>query len=115
MTSKRGVTLILLFAFIAVSFIIVLCSTAKKEQGLKLKKPLPSVNDYTADTTSSKWFGIPVIEIERVNQKEGKYSVMLENGVFFYTNKKYSIGEIGAWINDSDSVVFQNPEIKKLW
>jgi hypothetical protein len=115
MKTKRDVALILLIGFILVTFIILLDPKVRKGKELNKNHTSYNVENIQIDTTSNKWFGIPVVEVEKVNQKQGKYSVTLENGILFYSNKKYSIGEMGAWINNTDSIIFENPEIKKIW
>ena len=79
--------------------------TVKKE--IKKSEESKLVEEQLIDT----WFPIPVTEIElQGKNSKYKYWVVLENGLGFYTNEKMNIGDPGAWINNTDSLIFRNPQ-----
>ena len=60
--------------------------------------------DTSLNATRKEWFPIPIIQIEKNSTKEGKYAVTLENGLLFYTDKKYEMTDTICWINDAGNL-----------
>ena len=62
-----------------------------------------SVSDTT--TVMLEWtplFPVPITRVERVNEGDYKWEVISENGIMFYTNTKYKVGDV-AFYMDGDS------------
>jgi len=56
-------------------------------------------------TTLLEWtplFPVPIVSVTRVNVDGYKWEVLSENGVVFYSNKKYKVGDV-AFYMDGDS------------
>jgi hypothetical protein len=56
-------------------------------------------------TTSLEWtplFPVPIVSVTRVSVDGYKWEVLSENGVVFYSNKKYKVGDV-AFYMDGDS------------
>jgi hypothetical protein len=60
---------------------------------------------YFNDTTKS--WPIKVTSVVRNTDKfiDGKWQVMTENGVMYYTNSTTYVGQIAFYINDNDEIV----------
>lgn len=62
---------------------------------------LTSIPD-TATGLLTPLFPVPITRVERVNRGDYKWEVESENGVVFYSNKKYKVGDV-AFYMDGDS------------
>jgi hypothetical protein len=107
--------------FMAIFIVIFLLAMILIENG---RKELEPIGGYTAENTvipdeqilidtslkknRKEWFPIPITSIERNFTKEGKYAITLENGIFFYTNKKHKMTDTICWINDDGNLKFSD-------
>jgi len=66
-----------------------------------LDVPTTSIPDTTTELLTPL-FPVPITRVTRVNGGEYKWEVESENGVVFYSNKKYKIGDV-AFYMDGDS------------
>ena len=80
-----------------------------------------TVNNYTIDDriidtsrtkilSVKKWFPIPITSIERSNEGRGKYFIVLENGMGFYTNEHYNMTDTIFWMDESGKMVTKIPK-----
>ena len=60
-----------------------------------------SIPDTTTELLTPL-FPVPITRVTRVNGGEYKWEVESENGVVFYSNKKYKVGDV-AFYMDGDS------------
>ena len=95
--------------FIGITLVLVSCSVITGFFLLCEDKNSPSQKPHEL-ILYSNWYPLPIMKIEKNRAKPNyKYWVVLENGLGFYSNDEYSMGDTIAWINDLDSVVFTNP------
>ena len=66
-----------------------------------LTVPTTSIPDTTTELLTPL-FPVPITRVTRVNGGEYKWEVESENGVVFYSNKKYKVGNV-AFYMDGDS------------
>ena len=66
-----------------------------------LDVPTTSIPD-TATTWLTPLFPVPITRVTKVNRGEYKWEVESENGVVFYSNKKYKVGDV-AFYMDSET------------
>jgi len=66
-----------------------------------LDVPTTSIPDTTTELLTPL-FPVPITRVTRVNGGEYKWEVESENGVVFYSNKKYKVGDV-AFYMDGDS------------
>ena len=66
-----------------------------------LDVPVTSIPDTTTELLTPL-FPVPITRVTRVNGGEYKWEVESENGVVFYSNKKYKVGDV-AFYMDGDS------------
>lgn len=60
-----------------------------------------SVPDTATQLLTPLW-PVPIVSVTKVNADGYKWEVTSENGVVFYTNKKYKVGDV-AFYMDGDS------------
>ena len=65
----------------------------------------------TQDTTTItlEWtplFPVPITRVTRVNGGEYKWEVESENGVVFYSNKKYKVGDVAFYIDSETEKLY---------
>ena len=66
-----------------------------------LDVPTTSIPDTTTELLTPL-FPVPITRVTRVNGGEYKWEVESENGVVFYSNKKYKVGDV-AFYMDSET------------
>ena len=66
-----------------------------------LDVPTTSIPDTTTELLTPL-FPVPITRVTRVNRGDYKWEVESENGVVFYSNKKYKVGDV-AFYMDGDS------------
>lgn len=93
---------------------------------LKVSKDEPVVNNTipansiiiseSEDTTKPKvlrerkWFPVPITSIEKSNEGNGKYFIVLENGMGFYTNDHYNMTDTIFWMDEEGKMVTKIPK-----
>jgi len=66
-----------------------------------LDVPTTSIPDTTTELLTPL-FPVPITRVTKVNGGEYKWEVESENGVVFYSNKKYKVGDV-AFYMDSET------------
>lgn len=72
--------------------------------------------DRSGDTAKDKvlrvkkWFPIPITSIERSGEKMGKYFIVLENGMGFYTNTQHNMSDTIFWMDEEGKMVTKIPK-----
>lgn len=66
-----------------------------------LDVPTTSIPDTTTEWLTPL-FPVPITRVTKVNRGEYKWEVESENGVVFYSNKKYKVGDV-AFYMDSET------------
>lgn len=72
--------------------------------------------DRSRDTAKAKvlrvkkWFPIPITSIERSGEKIGKYFIVLENGMGFYTNDQHNMSDTIFWMDEEGKMVVKIPK-----
>ena len=66
-----------------------------------LDVPTTSIPDTTTELLVPL-FPVPITRVTKVNRGEYKWEVESENGVVFYSNKKYKVGDV-AFYMDSET------------
>ena len=66
-----------------------------------LDVPTTSIPDTTTELLTPL-FPVPITRVTRVNGGDYKWEVESENGVVFYSNKKYKVGDV-AFYMDSET------------
>ena len=66
-----------------------------------LDVPTTSIPDTTTELLTPL-FPVPITRVTKINRGEYKWEVESENGVVFYSNKKYKVGDV-AFYMDSET------------
>lgn len=74
-----------------------------------INTPAPIESVSYPDTTTSMLeplFSVPVTRVSRSNMDGMKWEVESENGVVFYTNKQYKVGDIAFYMDGTTEKVY---------
>ena len=100
------------FAIFFIGTTLLIMDGHKKEEPIE---PEPQINDtiyeiVPIDTTiviNNKPWPIKVVSVTKNTDKfiDGKWQVITENGVMYYTNERTYVGQIAFYLNDNDEIV----------
>lgn len=100
------------FAIFFIGTTLLIMDGPKKEEPIE---PEPQINDtiyeiVPIDTTiviNNKPWPIKVVSVTKNTDKfiDGKWQVITENGVMYYTNERTYVGQIAFYLNDNDEIV----------
>jgi hypothetical protein len=60
----------------------------------------------TATSMLEPLFSVPVIRVSRSNMDGMKWEVESENGIIFYTNNKYKVGDVAFYMDGTTEKVY---------
>lgn len=113
---KNRIIVVLVLALVIIIPIIFLTSKKKEVSVAPLTENEISGYEKSTDTTSfefettDKWFPVPITSIETGMDKKFKYFVTLENGMAFYTNKKYNLSDTIMWMDENGKMTNSLPK-----
>ena len=100
------------FAIFFIGTTLLIMDGPKKEEPIE---PESQINDtiyeiVPIDTTiviNNKPWPIKVVSVTKNTDKfiDGKWQVITENGVMYYTNERTYVGQIAFYLNDNDEIV----------